>query len=37
MFEIVITFMTDFINLIPGLLVLYFIFDFIGSFLFGNR
>lgn len=36
MFEIVIQYMKDFINLIPGLLVLYFIFDFIGSFLFGR-
>lgn len=37
MFEIVIEFFKDFINLIPGLLVLYFIFDFIGSFLFGKN
>lgn len=36
MFEIVIEYMKDFINLIPGLLVLYFIFDFVGSFLFGR-
>lgn len=36
MFEIVISFMTDFIALFPGLLVLYFIFDFIGSFFFGK-
>ena len=36
MFEIVTTYMVDFINLIPGFLVLYFIFDFIGSFLFGR-
>lgn len=36
MFDIVIEYMKDFINLIPGLLVLYFIFDFIGSFLFGR-
>lgn len=36
MFDIVIEFMKDFINLIPGFLVLYFIFDFIGSLLFGK-
>lgn len=36
MFEIVIEYMKDFINLIPGFLLLYMIFDFIGSFLFGR-
>lgn len=37
MFEIVIQFFIDFIPLIPGFLVLYLIFDFIGSLLFNNR
>ena len=37
MFEVVITFMVDFINLIPGFLVLYLIFDFVGALLFGKN
>lgn len=37
MFEIVIQFMKDFINLLPGFLVIYLIFDFLGSLLFGNK
>lgn len=37
MFEIVIEYFKDFINLIPGFLVLYLIFDFIGSLLFGKQ
>lgn len=37
MFEVTTTFMVDFINLIPGFLVLYLIFDFIGSLLFGRQ
>lgn len=37
MFEIVEEFMKDFINLLPGFLVIYLIFDFIGSLLFGKQ
>lgn len=37
MFEIVIEYFKDFISLIPGFLVLYLVFDFVGSFFFGKQ
>lgn len=37
MFEVATTFMTQLIDLIPGLIGIYILFDFIGTLLFGKR
>lgn len=37
MFEITLQFMSQLIELIPGIIGLYVIFDFVGSLLFGRR
>lgn len=37
MFDIALTFMSKLIDLIPGLIGIYILFDFIGSLLFGRR
>lgn len=37
MFEVATTFLSQLIDLIPGLIGLYLVFDFIGSLLFGKR
>lgn len=36
MFEVATTFMTQLIELMPGLIGIYILFDFIGSLLFGR-
>lgn len=37
MFEVTLTFISQLIELLPGLIGLYILFDFIGSILFGRR
>lgn len=37
MFDVATTFMTQLIDLIPGLIGIYILFDFIGTLLFGRR
>lgn len=37
MFEVATTFMTQLIGLIPGLIGIYILFDFIGTLLFGRK
>jgi len=37
MFEVTTTFLNQLISLMPGLIALYILFDFIGSLLFGKR
>lgn len=37
MFDICLTLMTQFVEILPIFLVLYLIFDFLGSFFFGGR
>lgn len=37
MFEVTLTFFSQLIELLPGLIGLYILFDFIGTILFGRR
>lgn len=37
MFDIVVNMLSDFIDILPSLIVIYVIFDFMGSFFFGKR
>lgn len=37
MFDVTLTFLSQLIDLIPGLIGLYILFDFIGTILFGRR
>lgn len=37
MFDVVITLLSNFVDMLPYLIGLYLIFDFIGSLLFGKR
>lgn len=37
MFEVATTFMSQLVTLIPGLMALYILFDFIGMLIFGKR
>lgn len=37
MFEVALTFLSQMIDLIPGLIGIYILFDFIGTLLFGRR
>lgn len=37
MFEVTLTFISQLIELLPGLIGLYILFDFIGTILFGRR
>lgn len=37
MFEVALTFLSQLIELLPGLIALYILFDFIGMLIFGRR
>lgn len=37
MFDIALTFMSQLIDLMPGMIGIYILFDFIGTLLFGRR